>query len=111
MQVESYSPVFSLVLAVMLARFVLVGRKRDARLKRRLRPYLQAFNIAFIVVVWLAMGAPVVHVLAITPLVVLMAVASRKWIRFCDACGATLKGRGLFETPVHCHECGAPLHD
>ena len=111
MQIDRYSLLFSLVLVVILAQYVLVGRRRDARLNRRLQPYLGAFNIAFIVAVWLAAGAPVVHVLVIAPLLVLLTVASRKRIRYCDGCGATVKGRHLFETPVCCHECGASLQD
>ena len=48
MQIDRYSLLFSLVLVVMLAQYVWVGRRRDARLKRRLQSYLGAFNIAFI---------------------------------------------------------------
>ena len=82
---------------------------RDAALKRRVFPwYMIAMGVLWLVYAMTA-GFPPWTFLLLAPWAALVVYATNRFIKFCDACGATQRMSKILRPPRVCSICGAPL--
>lgn len=115
MATGSVNPPFPLFFCVWAAFAIAAAaffqRSRNVKLKRRLwLPFSVVGGIVFLGIAWTyTRSVQVLYILV--PLTCFSAWMSRRAIRFCDACGETIRARTSQGAPEFCPKCGAHLKD
>jgi hypothetical protein len=91
-----------------IGNFLFLTLNRDARLKRRVFPWILA-GAGVLLVAFAAWVLPLLHVLILIPVLVLASWLVLRQMRFCDTCGRTLTEPSLVERMQSCSKCGARL--
>ena len=103
-------PVFFVIWAVLAVAFgAFFHLSPNAALKRKVFPVVSiAAGALFIGFAW-KMGAPGGMLLFMIPFVALITLINMRVMKFCDACGKTVRTQNPFSPPKFCSKCGAPL--
>lgn len=98
-------------LAAAVASLAYFRFSRDAAAKRRLWPLAVAASAAMLVgLVWaLGFGAAAAAVAVVAVVVAAASYLNLHALRFCDACGATVRGGSMGAKTAFCSSCGARL--
>ncbi len=104
------SPVFFVIWATLAVAFsAFFYLSPNAALKRRVLPLASiAAGLLFLGFAW-KMGVPGSGLLFMIPFVGLITLINVRVIKFCDACGKTVRTQNPFSPPKFCSKCGAPL--
>ena len=107
---------FAAWIALMIGGFVIFMVRRDAAFKRTWYPrYVILLGVLFVVFVAtiMVLSARSLRALAplaiVAPMAALMTYLNIKFTRFCDHCGATLRGENASADLRFCPGCGAEL--
>jgi hypothetical protein len=107
MHASKIFPIFVAVWVLIAIATSLLHLRGSLETKRRWHPRITvAVGVLFLAFV--ASVAPARALYLVVPAVALITYLNLKVIRFCSACGATLRQAG-FRAPVHCSRCGAKL--
>ena len=100
---------FGLWFLVSIGSSAFFRRNRSAALKRRVwAPFLVVCSVAFVGIVWV-MGRRVETLYVVVPAVILLTLVNLRTVRFCDGCGATVRGTAPWRAPAYCPTCGHAL--
>jgi len=84
---------------------------RNAALKRRVWPaFLVVASLVFVGIVWFV-GRRVEVLAFVVPAVALLTLANLRMVRFCGACGDTVRSASPWRRAVYCPRCGSKLPD